>query len=190
METIRHKTPGYFSTPPGTCIIKPDLPFPDGTRLNVKNRHPFIVITDGPDYVECVMARTLWCDYEGKDLRHKLRYHENIEISNPHPPMESGETRGQYVNCLGTTIIPKRVLYTSTDLSFCCDGGTCLNMEDVQRLRTAAKQFSNERDAKQLDPYDYEELPYPIDEFLPNDKIKEIVTSINNTKDDYEVPMQ
>lgn len=168
MRTIRHNQPGYFPTPPGMCFTKPDLPLPDGTHLNVANRHPFVIINEMDDAVECVMARTLYCEREGKDLRHKLRYDENVEILNPHPPMESGDTRGQYVNTQGTIIVPKRILYEATDVRVCNDGGWLLDKADVQRLKSAAMyQAVHFRDSKQLDPYDYEELPYPIDEFLP-----------------------
>ena len=178
MKTIRHSQPGYFSTPTGTCFIKDDLPLPDGTRFSVPNRHPFIVINELDDAVECVMARTLHCEREGKDMRHKLRYDENVEILDPHPPMETKETRGQYVNTQGIVIIPKRVLYEATDVRICADGGYRLNQKDVERLKkTAMYQAVHFRDAKQLDPYDYEEIPYPIDEFLPHKGSNVVITT-------------
>ena len=183
MRTIRHNQPGYFSTPPGMCFTKPDMPMTDGTHLNVPNRHPFIILNENDDMVECVMAKTLYCEREGKDLTRKLKYAEHIELNNPHPPMESAETRRQFVDTSTTFIVPKHILYESTDIRICADGGWRLNDEDLKSLRKNVNiQAQNSRWSKQLDPYDYEEIPYPIDEFLPRNGFDAVsIQTPNNT---------
>ena len=168
MKTVRHDKPGYFPTPPGTCFIKPDLPLGAGTRGGGKNWHPFIVISEDQDSVECLMGRTLYDAATGKDRTWKLdKIAGAMEITNPCPPMDKPERRRQYVDASQVICVPKAVLYASTDVEICSVYGTQLDQEQTRALASAARKQSTSRFASYVDPYDMAHNDYPIDKFLP-----------------------
>lgn len=167
MITKNHDRPGYFPTPPGTCIIKPDLPLGDGSRTGGKNWHPFIVITDGDDYVECLMGRTLYDARSGKDRTWKLEKLQGaVEITDPCPPMDYPDRRRQYVDASQVMCVPKAVLFAATDVEICSFKGSRLSQEQTKTLQDAARAHVTDRFATYSDPYDYENKSYPIDQYV------------------------
>ena len=168
MKTVKHDSPGYFPTPPGTCLIKPDLPMADGCPAPGKNWHPFIVISEKDDAVECVMGRTLTDARTGKDRSWKLgKIQGAVEIMDPCPPMDFKDRRRQYVDVSQVMVIPKAVLYASTNVEICNFRGNCLSAEQTKILAHEARMHASDRFASYSDPFDYENKDYPIDAFLP-----------------------
>lgn len=179
MITKNHDKPGYFPTPPGTCIIKPDFPLGDGSKSSGKNWHPFVVVTDGDDYVECLMGRTLYDARSGKDRTWKLDKIEGaMEITDPCPPMDYPNRRRQYVDASQVMIVPKAILYESTNLELCNFKGNRLSQEQTKTLQEAVKEHANDRFATYCDPYDYKNTDYSIDKYLP--KHRQVPSSFEN----------
>lgn len=123
MVKRRHRPGTSFPTPPGTCFVMPDLPLPDLTDYGLRqNNHPFIVLTDSDEYVQCAMAQTIRCPYEHKDNFYLMEQAgAMIELDNPHPPMQSANIRSQGTDLSRIFLIPKKELYDA-ELFICCDG--------------------------------------------------------------------
>lgn len=176
MKTMRHNKKGYFPTPPGTCFIMPDLPLANGDYPpGGRNGHPFVVITDGDEYVECVMTVTNRCAAEGKDRNWKLFELENMtEIREPCPPMDPRRIREQSVDVQSLVTVPKKVLYESTDVRICCNEGTALPERQVKRITAAVNAYAADHPDQWLmiDPYDYEDgdQDYSIKDYLPRQR--------------------
>ena len=146
MITRKHDKPGPFPTPPGTCIIKPDLPLGDGTRTASKNWHPFIVVKETDDSVECVMGRTLYDARTGKDRRDKLQKIEGaMELTDPCPPMDYPNRRRQYVDAGQVLVIPKKLLFLSTDVEICSFKGDKLSQKQTDELVQAVEEHAHDR---------------------------------------------
>ena len=172
MQKLQKHNRGFFPTPPGTCFVKPDLPFSDGTLPpnGQPNWHPYIVVKDNPDYVECVMGKTLWSakDPTKNHLAKLERFYSLNEIEEPCPPMESKQSRRQYFDASQIIAIPKALLYEADNIKICNDGGYQLREEEIKRIQTAVQDNAGSRWFTFSDPYDIDSPKWSMDKYFPN----------------------
>jgi hypothetical protein len=172
MQKLQKHNKGYFPTPPGTCFVKPDLPFSDGTLppQGQANWHPYIVVNENADFVECVMGKTLWSakDPTKNHLAKLDRIYSLNEIEEPCPPMESKQTRRQYFDAAQLIAFPKAMLYDAENIKICNDGGYQLCQEEIKRMKAAVRENSQSRWATYSDPYDVESKKWSLDKYFPN----------------------
>lgn len=175
MHTRKHAPGTSFPTPPGTCFVMPSLPYPDGNYPirtfddpAGSNYHPFVVMTDGKDFVECAMAMTKDCPKEGKRRSLKISVIENgIDIPDPCPPMDPENVRSQYTDFSYIMVIPKATLYDA-DLRV-CDHGAPKDPEPVLPPKTMAvltakyKAAIRNMDVEVTDPFLYYDGEAPCD---------------------------
>ena len=172
MQKLERHHQGYFPTPPGTCFVKPDLPFSDGTLPpnGQANWHPYIVINEQDDFVECVMGKTLWSakDPTKNHLAKLDRIYSLNEIEEPCPPMENKATRHQYYDAAQVIAFPKAMLYDATNIKICNDGGYKLKQEEIDRIKFAIKDNATSKWATYSDPYDIDSQKWSLDKYFPN----------------------
>lgn len=174
MRTQKHAAPGYVPTPAGTCFVMPSLPMADGSKPTGNNWHPFVIISEGKESVECLMGRTLYEPAHNgkpeKDRTWKLsRIPGAVEINDPCPPMDPKARRRQYVDASQIMVIPKKILYESTDLEICNNSGLKLSNQEVKDLNDAAKKYGLTRNACYTDPFNYQtsDEDFSVDKYLP-----------------------
>ena len=172
MQSLQKHNRGFFPTPPGTCFVKPDLPFSDGTLPpnGQANWHPYIVAEDHDDHVVCVMGKTLWSakDPTKNHLAKLERFYSLNEIEEPCPPMESKESRRQYFDASQVIAIPKAMLYDANNIKICNDKGYQLCEDEVKRIQSAIKDNAGSRWFTFSDPYDIDSPKWSMDKYFPN----------------------
>ena len=172
MNKLENHHKGYFPTPPGTCFVKPDLPFSDGTvpPNGMKNWHPYIVVNEQDDFVECVMGKTLWSasDPTKNHLNKLYRFQSLNEIEEPCPPMESKETRRQYFDASQVIAIPKALLYDADNIKICNDGGYQLCEDEIKRIKGAVTENAQTNWAVYSDPFDTDSPKWSLNKYFPN----------------------
>lgn len=209
MQKTLHNRPGRFDTSPGVCFIKPDLPYILMENARVRslptgnNHHPFLIISETSDSVECVLTQTLECPREYKNRLRRLNRPENYEIRNTYPPLDPNHTpdpddrRRQYVDTKRVIEIPKKILFDATDLEICGDGRQKLNETDVINIKNSVNRhtfdinavynapWSNDRTNYDLSAYREQRLEHSNTQNLQRTaQIQTIAT--NETENEYE----
>ena len=130
---------GYFPTPIGTCITWGNLSFSDGT-LDTE-QHPWIVIEDGEETVKLIKAQTL-CRYDEKGTQigkpsstyTYTKESQRIELTDPHPPLDSVTKRRQWADISFIKIVPKQYLYQDDTVKICNDEGWTLSRKQMKLI--------------------------------------------------------
>ena len=171
---VRDHEPGTsFPTPEGTCFIMDSLPYASGMYPDGPNRHRFVVVENGGEYVDCVMAQTLYCDQptEKKDRLHVLEERQSAEeIKSICPPMAPEGSRRIYTNLAEVVRIPKKLLFDAGDLRICCEAAENApeprigmndgiarqrSVSEIQRLKNRISALDAEGLVKRRNPFSY-----------------------------------
>ncbi len=182
---------GRFSVEPGMAFRMKDLDemLPNGKEFGAGN-HPWLITRVDDNYVEMVMCRTLASSIESKHVMHKLDFDDVEDITNPCPPMESGQGRTQAFCMDKFRIFPKKELFThklsilndnNKKRNFETEGheSLCMDQESLKYIRKKCLAYSHNLPEYMIDPYGIQDAEYALED-TPDDELEAVQRVFND----------